>query len=261
MLRRLSLNNPVARAWLSGCATILAVVGVSALVFVLVLNIGLKDGGKQVPVPDIVGQPEAEAMQRLDNAGLDGYVSAHHYHSEIPRGQVISSDPRPLAQVRAGRRVALVVSSGKRKITVPNLVGLGLTEAKRILTNTALAVGRVTHRHSDEPVGQVVTQEPAAGRKLARGDKVNLVVSGGPNFGQLLGPDGEVLLLRRVRVVVPVGPMVQRVRVTLNHDWMVKTIYDRIHHPGDEITVDFTVAPGDRVDVYIENQRVERIRL
>ncbi len=105
MLPRLSLNNPVVRVWLSGCATMLAVVGVSALVFVLILNIGLKDGGKQVQVPEVVGQPEAEAMQRLAKAGLDGYVSAHHYHSEIPPGQVISSTPRALARVRAGRRL------------------------------------------------------------------------------------------------------------------------------------------------------------
>ncbi len=258
---RLSLNNPVVRTWLSGCASMLAVVGVSALVFVVVSIVGLKAGGEQVLVPEVVGQPEAEVMQKLAEAGLDGYVSAHHYHSEIPRGQVISSTPRTLARVRAGRRVALVISSGKRKIAVPNLVGLGLTEAKRILTSTALAVGRVTHQHSDQPADQVVSQKPAAGRKLARGEKVNLVVGGGPNFGQLRRPDGEVLLLRRVRVVVPVGPIGQHVQVTLNHDWMVKTIYDRIHHPGDEITVDFTAAPGDRVEVYIEDQRVERIRL
>ena len=67
--------------------------------------------------------------------------------------------------------------------------------------------------------------------------------------------------LRRVRVVVPVGSIVQRVRVTLDHDRTVKTIYDRIHRPADEITVDLTATPGDRVEVYIEDQRVERIRL
>ncbi len=261
MLPRLLLNNPVVRAWLSGCATMLAVVGVSALVFVLVSIVGLKAGGKQVLVPEVVGQPDVEAMQRLAKAGPDGYVSAHHYHSEMPRGQVISSTPRALARVRAGRRVALVISSGKRKIAVPNLVGLGLTEAKRILTDTALVVGQVTRRHSDRPAGQVVGQEPAVGRKLARGEKVKLVVSGGPNFGQLLGPAGEVLLLRRLRVVVPVGPIVQRVRITITGGQQVRTIYDRIHRPADEIAVDLTGASGDRVEVYIENQRVERIRL
>ncbi len=261
MLPRLSLNNPVARAWLSGCATMLAVVGISALVFVLVSMVGLKAGGKQVLVPEMVGQPEAEAVQRLAKAGLDGYVSAHHYHNDIPPGQVISSTPRALAQVRAGRRVALVISSGKRKIAVPNLVGLGLTEAKRVITDTALVVGQVTRRHSDQTEGRVVSQEPAVGRKLARGEKVNLVVSGGPDFGQLLGPAGEVLLLRRVRVVVPVGPIVQRVRITLTGGQQVRTIYDRIHRPADEITVDLTATPGDRVEVYIEDQRVERIRL
>ena len=261
MLPRLSLNNPAVRVWLSGCATMLAVVGVSALVFVLVSIVGLEAGGKQVMVPEVVGQPEAEAMQKLAKAGLDGYVSAHHYHSEIPPGQVISSTPPALARVRAGRRVALVISSGRRKIAVPNVVGLGLTEARRILTDTALAVGQVTRRHRDQPAGQVVSQEPAVGRKLARGEKVNLVVSGGRDFGQLVGPDGEVLLLRRVRVVVPVGPIVQRVRITLTGGQQVTTIYDRIHRPADEITVDLTATPGDRVEVYIEDQRVERIRL
>ncbi len=261
MLPRLSLNNPIVRTWLSGCATMLAILGVSALVFVLISMAGLKGGGRQVLVPEVIGQPEAEALQRLAKVGLDGYVSAHHYHSEIPAGQVISSDPQPLAQVRAGRRVALVISSGKRKIAVPNLVGLGLTEAKRILTDTALAVGRVTRRRSDQPAGQVISQKPTVGRKLARGEKVNLVVSGGPNFGQLLLADGEVLLLRRLRVVVPVGPIVQRVRITLTGRQQVETIYDRIHRPGDEISVDLTAAPGDYVDVYIEDQRVERIRL
>jgi len=261
MLPRLSLNNPVVRTWLSGCATMLAVVGISALVFVVISMAGLSGGGKQVLVPDVIGQPEAEAMQKLAKAGLEGYVSAHHYEDEIPRGQVISSNPQALARVRAGRRVALVISSGKRKIAVPNLVGVGLTEAKRILADIALAVGQVTRRHSDEPTDQVVSQQPAEGRTLARGEKVDLVVSGGPNFGQLLGPDGEVLLLRRVRVVVPVGPIVQRVRITLTGGQQVRTIYDRIHRPGDEIAVDLTGVPGDRVDVYIEDQRVERIRL
>ncbi|MCK4323757.1 MAG: hypothetical protein KAW89_04455, partial [Armatimonadetes bacterium] len=71
MLPRLLLNNPVVRAWLSGCATMLAVVGVSALVFVLVSIVGLKAGGKQVLVPEVVGQPDVEAMQRLAKAGLD----------------------------------------------------------------------------------------------------------------------------------------------------------------------------------------------
>jgi len=261
MLSRRAWNNPVVRVWLNGCASTLAVVGISVLVFVLVSIAGLKAGGRQVLVPNVVGQPEAEAIQKLAKAGLEGYVAARHYHSEIAQGHVISSSPRALARVRAGRRVALVISSGKQKITVPDLVGLGLTEARRILADMALAVGRVTRQHSDQPVDEVLTQQPAAGRKLARGERIDLVVSGGPNFGQLRGPNGEVLLLRRLRVVVPVGPIVQRVRVTLTGGQQVRTIYDRIHHPGDEITVDVTATPGDRIDVYIEDQRVERIRL
>ncbi len=261
MRPRLSLHNPVAKAWLSGCASMLAVVGICVLAFVVISFVGLKPGGEQVLVPDVVRQPEAEAMQKLAKAGLDGYVSAHHYRSEIPQGHVISSTPPALARVRAGRRVALVISSGKRNVGVPNLVGLGLSVAERILADTALAAGQVTRRHSDQPVGQVVSQKPAAGRKLTRGENVDLVVSGGPNFGRLLGPAGEVLLLRRLRVVVPVGPIVQRVRITLTGSEPVETIYDRIHRPGDEISVDLTAAPGDCVDVYIEDQRVERIRL
>ncbi len=260
MLRKLLVDKPTLRVWLRGCAGVLVILVISAAAFMVISLTGLESGGKEVLVPEVVGELQAEAEHRLTEAGLQAHVSGHHYHSEIPRGHVISSSPRALSRVRTGRQVSLVVSSGKRKISVPKVVGLGLADAERILREIALVVGRVSRRHSEAQVNQVMNQKPAAGSRLARGEKVNLVVSGGPNFGQLLGPDGEVLL-RRIRIVVPVGPIVQGVRVTLEHDRMVKTIYDRIHRPGDEITVDFTGTSGDRVEVYIEDQRIERIRL
>ena len=106
-----------------------------------------------------------------------------------------------------------------------------------------------------------ISRPPARSRRALHQAFLTQPPSGGRDFGQLVGPDGEVLLLRRLRVVVPVGPIVQRVRITLTGGQQVRTIYDRIHRPADEVTVDLTAAPGDRVDVYIEDQRVERIRL
>ncbi len=106
----------------------------------------------------------------------------------------------------------------------------------------------------------MLSQSPKPGERLPRGSPIDLVLSGGPDFGQFRDADGQTVLLRRLRIVVPAGSTVQRVRVTLNYRHGVKTLYDRIHRKGDEILVDFPASHGDRVHVYIDERLAERKR-
>ncbi len=261
MLRKLWVRNPVIWGWLRGCASVLVVLAAAALAFLVVSVAGLPSGGQGVPVPNVVGEPEAKASEMLAEVGLGSHVAARNYHEQVPPGHVIASEPHALMRVRAGRRVELVVSTGPRKVAAPKVVGLALDEAQTLIKRTGLAVGRITRQHSDEPVDRVISQEPDAGKRLPRGEKMNLVASGGPDFGRLKAPDGQVVLLRRLRIVVPAGRVVQRVRVTLDQRYGLKTIYDRIHRPGDQIVVDFSAAHGDRLHVYVDEKLAERKRL
>jgi hypothetical protein len=62
---------------------------------------------------------------------------------------------------------------------VPKLVGKGLTRAKHVIRAANCSVGRVRRARSTRKLGRVVSQRPRAGRTLAVGARVNLVVSRG----------------------------------------------------------------------------------
>jgi len=66
------------------------------------------------------------------------------------------------------------------KCKVPRVIGKGLSNARRSIRAARCAVGRVRYTRSKRAKGHIVRQSPLAGRKLAVGSKVNLVVSRGP---------------------------------------------------------------------------------
>jgi len=65
------------------------------------------------------------------------------------------------------------------KCKVPKVIGKGLTKGKRSIRAARCSVGRVRYLRSKRTKGHIVRQSPGAGRKLAVGSKVNLVVSRG----------------------------------------------------------------------------------
>ena len=62
---------------------------------------------------------------------------------------------------------------------VPKLIGRRLIPARRAIRAAHCSVGRVRYARSTRARGRVVSQSPRAGRTLAVGTKVNLVVSRG----------------------------------------------------------------------------------
>jgi hypothetical protein len=64
---------------------------------------------------------------------------------------------------------------------VPNVVGLGLTRARRALAHAHCRTGRIAHAHSRRfAAGIVMSQTPRPARRLDRGARVRLTVSLGP---------------------------------------------------------------------------------
>ncbi|MCH7551108.1 MAG: PASTA domain-containing protein, partial [Proteobacteria bacterium] len=84
------------------------------------------DGGPApdpVIVPDVVGQPEADAVSTIEGFGLVASVTSQS-HETIAAGSVISQNPSGGTEVAAGSTVDLVVSSGPAKGTVKGSISL-----------------------------------------------------------------------------------------------------------------------------------------
>ena len=80
-------------------------------------------------------------------------------------------------------------TTGPRAVSVPDLAGLTLAEARRLLERRGLEA-RVREAAADAPAGEIVRQDPAAGQEAERGTTVILVVSSGPEQSeQVAVPD------------------------------------------------------------------------
>jgi serine/threonine-protein kinase len=75
--------------------------------------------------------------------------------------------------------VQLVLSAGPSLVAVPDVIGLNLPQAGKILAAAGVRVGTVDTTSAGEEQGVVVATRPAAGVGRPRGAAVALVVSRG----------------------------------------------------------------------------------
>jgi hypothetical protein len=68
----------------------------------------------------------------------------------------------------------------KAACKVPRLVGKKLVTARRMIVRAKCRVGRVRRARSSRARGRVLSQNPRAGARRARGARVHLLVSRGP---------------------------------------------------------------------------------
>ncbi|VEI12525.1 Serine/threonine-protein kinase PrkC [Trueperella bialowiezensis] len=138
-------------------------------------------GVEHVDVIDVVGQTSDEAQAALKEARLNAVVE-EDYSETVPQGQVISQTPEPGTSVPHSSQVTITVSLGRKPISVPDLTGASLDDASARLAEYGLSATTTEEFSDTTPQGHVISQEPAAGTTLYRGDSMNLTVSKGPEL-------------------------------------------------------------------------------
>ncbi|MFY1651202.1 Stk1 family PASTA domain-containing Ser/Thr kinase [Solwaraspora sp. WMMB762] len=136
-------------------------------------------GPERYAVPDVVGKTLDLARVDLEKAQLVLEQAADRYDDNLPAGVVAAVDPPVGTEVQAGDVVKVTVSKGRAPITVPNVVGLNVDEARRMLEELKLEP-LVASEESDKPKDQVIGQEPADGAGVEEGTEIKLRVSEGP---------------------------------------------------------------------------------
>lgn len=131
-------------------------------------------------VPDVSGLPLARALARLRAAELR--PRAQEVPSREPKGIVLRQLPAAGTEVPKESPAIVVVSSGPRLATVPQVVGMTLGQATSLVSNAGFRA-RVARVPGTEPEGTVVAQNPRGGARALRGSVVRLNVSMGPGGG------------------------------------------------------------------------------
>ena len=135
---------------------------------------------KDHAVPRVLELPAAEAQRKLKDLDFRTKFDDERPHATIPRGAVVWQDPPPGMILPQNSIVTLVTSAGPQQVPVPDVVGLGLPYAVKVLAAAGLKVGKVDTVASDPEPNIVVATRPAAGGGRDLGGPVDLVVSGQP---------------------------------------------------------------------------------
>lgn len=141
-------------------------------------------GPPRIPVPDVSGHNAAVARLLIESAGLR-VSDVDTAQTAAPPGVVVNTRPPAGTAVTTGggRGVTLVVSAGAPTITVPDLNGLKLEEARLVLEESGLALGTYFQRTAGAARPEtIIEQRPAAGTLAAPGTAVHVVLArrGGP---------------------------------------------------------------------------------
>jgi len=241
-----------------GLAAMLFSVAIFVGVVSLVILVSLGRGPREVTVPNVVELPLEQAKQMMTENGLE-LVVVHEMHStETAEGSIAETRPAAGKVTRQGRRVEAVVSLGPKNVKVPELVGHSFETAQQRITGANLQLGGIVRKADSTPRDYVLAQSPAAGKVVGRSHAVDLVLSGGPEYGRAKSDSGQTLVFRTVELIVPRGQPLQRVVVKVVPDDgdTEKTFYSRVHRPGDEVKADFYAPRGGRLQVSIDDDRV-----
>ncbi|MFI7278801.1 Stk1 family PASTA domain-containing Ser/Thr kinase [Micromonospora chersina] len=143
------------------------------------ITLTLSLGPERLPVPDVVGKDFELARAELADAKLAPVKGSSRYDDALPAGVVLATDPKVGTVVKPGTKVTVILSKGRAPVSVPNLVGKSLTDARGILSRLGLTPVE-TYKDSDKPKDEILGQSPADGTGVEKGTQVKLDVSKGP---------------------------------------------------------------------------------
>lgn len=166
-----STEAPSTGAWIAR-NLIGAVVFFAALVIIASVLLGVfTRHGRIIEVPDMTNISVAEAQAIADQAGVRIEVIDSVYVRRMAKGAVYRQNPKAGTSVKSGRRVMLTINATvAKKVTMPNLVGYSMRQAKAELASRGLNLGKLIY--VDDIATNNVLKQQYRGRDIAQGQEV-----------------------------------------------------------------------------------------
>lgn len=144
------------------------------------IRLTLAEKEKMIPIPAVVGKSIRSARLEIEETGLQIDSVMSEYDAEVPKDVIKWQYPKPGDFLRRGSGLTLIISKGKPPdfYQVPQLFGLSLEKARKLLIVARLKVGRITYRQNEDLVPYtVLDQSVEAETILDHPIKVDIIVS------------------------------------------------------------------------------------
>ena len=156
-----------------------------------IVGAGLFAPADRYDVPNLIGQLYEEVEQDQELLGRFTLVQGETVADESEPGTIIAQDPDAGDQVGEGvTQITVTVSGGPETVTMIDLTGMEYQAAYNTLRDMGLRPQVPTYQYDAEvPENYIISYTPLEGVVLAPGDKVELVVSRGPEKHNFAMPD------------------------------------------------------------------------
>ena len=138
-------------------------------------------GGEQVyDVPNLVGRTVREARFSLSQRNLQLIEANTQPSAQYPAGIVLAQVETPGTKVKKGTGITVTISVGMESgnIKVPDLTGKNVEEAKKLILQNKLAIGKINSQLSTTvPLNSVIDQYPKANSMAKENERIDLFVN------------------------------------------------------------------------------------
>ena len=187
---------------------ILAVLFFTILILFNSILLGtITNQNETIEVPDFTSMSLNEARHEAARLKLRTEVVDSIFVRKMEKGAVYSQNPKAGSRVKKGRRILLTINAkNAKKVSMPNLVGYSMRQAKAELSSKGLALGKLIYVN-DIATNNVLRQiyrnrEIRPGRQIETGSEIDLEVGLNPEDNLTYVPDVKGLkYLRAVDAV------------------------------------------------------------
>jgi serine/threonine-protein kinase len=155
------------------------------------VTLTVSSGPGNAVVPGVQNIPLAAARRAIAAQHLRVGSIVHQSSDTIPAGNVIDTVPGAGNTEPVGGVVEVIVSSGKAKVTVPDVTGSSEADARSALQSQGFSVSVTKQTSSTVPAGTVISQSPAGNSQQPPGTKVTLVVASAPTTASVPNVKGQ----------------------------------------------------------------------
>lgn len=241
-----------------GIVIFLAVVLLGSSIFLGIIT----RHNSSVTVPDLSNLTYSEARRTAAQSGLRVEVEDSVYVRRMTRGAVFSQHPKPGAEVKKGRRIALTLNAmSAKKVSMPSLVGCSMRQAKAEILSKGLTMGKLIYQ-PDLATNNVMRQlcrgkDIAPGRQIDAGSVIDLVLGLNVNDGRTYVPNVKGLSFQRASDIIKDNSLnvadMKFARGTKTYaDSLACVVYKQSPEPGSS-----SVPMGTEIVIYLQKPKEE----
>lgn len=218
------------------------------------VKVVISKGSKEALTPDIIGSSLLRAKTILKRNDIK-VMKKIFIHSNKPKDEILAQKPAPQTIINRGDAVSLLISSGPypEYILAPDFIDWRLTSVMNQIKKMDIKISRVDYeQNSEKERGVVIRQEPVTGSRVELGSFISLTVSEG-----ITAVDDKPTTYTFLFYTVPDGPSAVKVSITQDNLDGEKEVYNRIHRPGDTISLLVKVKGRTAAKIFVDNELAE----